>query len=134
MTKQRQIINHIRENHTDTALSGHILWVIAAECECAISTVYRALAHLRGIGALDTANRFIGRFIRHTEELCAALFAEDNYILLSPVRTAELCEALTTTPDKLRLAVEWAEMCRALERHFTVYGVAVSPVRKAVAV
>lgn len=61
MLKQQVIMEHIRDHYEGWKLSGDTVWRIAAECEVARSTVYRAIKKLLALGNLNDDKRYAPR-------------------------------------------------------------------------
>lgn len=58
MLKQQVIMEHIRDHYEGWKLSGDTVWRIAAECEVARSTVYRAIKKLYLMSTIDKEKRY----------------------------------------------------------------------------
>lgn len=99
--KRESIIAAIRRSGDTITWRGEWVSRIAAECECALSTVYRAIAYLKQIGAMDGNNVYVGRVpdVEEIQALVSADGGDDVPVLLSAERALQWCEKLHCEPD-----------------------------------
>ncbi|MEO0562492.1 MAG: hypothetical protein AAF125_10275 [Chloroflexota bacterium] len=103
MNKREQIINAIRDYGPDIVWHGDWVSRIAAEVECARSTVYRAIRHLREIEAIDDSGKYVGR-CPNTDEikvLVSEAGGDDIPVLLTDERLSEWARRLNCWADDL---------------------------------
>jgi len=94
MMKRNQIIQTIRGYDHEISWTGDWVARLAAECECARSTVYRAIAYLKSIDAMNDDNQFIGRVpdVEEIQALVAAAGGNDVPVLLTDKRVTAWCK------------------------------------------
>jgi len=113
MNTAANVMEHIRDNYSGWKLSGWAMWRIAADCECAISTVYRAVNHLIAMKAVDENRIYSGRQFIPTAELINHLPPE--YPFFYENHRDQLVKKLFTTPEALYFSVEWAIQSRGVK-------------------
>lgn len=120
MTKTEAIINHIRDNYQDCALTGKRCWLIAHEMECAISTVYRTLKRLNELGLLNGHKEFTPKQFLRKDELLP--YFVDGWLMLKEGRAQEIARERLATPAAVIDGLLWMERGGEIELMGTYYG------------
>jgi len=112
--KRNEIIDTIRAYDHSISWCGDWISRLAAECECARSTVYRAIAYLKSIGAMNADNQYTGR-VPNVEEIQALVAADggnDVPVLLTDERVAAWCAEMLCELDMFwYLMLGWLHNC-----------------------
>ena len=103
---QSKVKRWIADHYDGDVLMGKTMWRIACECECAISTVYRAVKALIEVGAVNAQKQYIGRqFIQPAE---IARYADcDRILALSQVRMEQMAHDLFAAPGAIYAGIRW---------------------------
>lgn len=106
MSTRMRVLRWIQEHYDGSKLAGRTCWMIAEECQVAISTVYRAIKALRIMGAVNDDKVYTGRqFVKPTE---IARYADpDRMILLTEAKQQQIARDLFATKSALYAGIRW---------------------------
>lgn len=109
----KQVISHINAHYTDYPLAGWMIPKIAAETDCAQSTVYRAIKQLRAMGAMD-GKTFIRRQWLSFDDLLP--YFRNDMLLVDVVKAQRIAEECITTLPAVYAGLRWAQMMGQVEQ------------------